>query len=98
MFVSILSYQREVDRGSDLFASHREFVEARIADGVLLCSGPRIGVAGGVMLARGEDEAALRRTLDSDPFVEAGLATYELVGFRVGLADPASGLAPPAAG
>lgn len=93
MFVSILSYTREISRDEPLFAEHKAFVEAQVERSAFLCSGPRQEVPGGVMLVYGEDEEEVRATLDADPFVSAGVATYELVRFKVGLADPASSLA-----
>lgn len=93
MFVSILSYHEEISREGQLFAAHKTFVESQVQAGALLCSGPRLDAAGGLMVVYGEDEEATRRLLDSDPFVADGVATYELYPFKVGLADPASSLA-----
>jgi hypothetical protein len=45
------------------------------------------------MLLYGEDAEAGRALIGSDPLVEAGVATFELTAFKVGLADPASSLA-----
>ncbi|MDL5159654.1 YciI family protein [Actinomycetospora termitidis] len=92
VFVCLLSYHQEIDRESALFAAHRGFVEQQIADGRFLCSGPRVGVRGGLVVAYGDDEAEARALFDRDPFVVEGVAGYELHQFRVGLADPASHL------
>jgi uncharacterized protein YciI len=98
VFVSVLTYHREIDREGPLFLSHKAFVQEHIAASRLLCSGPRTGAPGGVIVAYGDDEAQVRELLEQDPFVIDGVATYELVGFKVGLADPASSLAAPGAG
>jgi uncharacterized protein YciI len=96
MFVCLLTYHREIDRDGPLFAAHKAFVEEHIADHRFLCSGPRVGAAGGVIVARGTDAEEARALFDADPFVVDGTATYELVQFTAGLADPTSGIEVPA--
>lgn len=93
MFVCLLTYHQDIDREGALFAAHRRFVEQQIEASRFLCSGPRVGIAGGLIVAYGDDEAGARALFDRDPFVAEGVATYELHQFRVGLADPASHLA-----
>lgn len=94
MFVSLLTYNRTLEHDDPLYAAHRAFVEDNISTGEFLCAGPRVGVSGGVIIVRGDDEDAARTTLDADPFVRERVAVYELHQFRVGLADPTSGLRP----
>jgi uncharacterized protein YciI len=93
MFVSLLTYNRPISREEPLFQAHRAFIEHQVATSAVLCSGPRVGVNGGLLIAYGDDEAAIRAVLDQDPFVIDGVASYELHQFTVGLADPASSLA-----
>lgn len=85
MFFSLLSYSGEVDRDGPLFAAHKDFIVQHVEAGTFVCSGPRVGVAGGAILVRGDDEAEVRALLDADPFVADGFATYELHQFNVGL-------------
>jgi uncharacterized protein YciI len=92
VFVCLLSYHREIDRDGPLFAAHRDFVAAQVAAERFLCSGPRIGVRGGLVVAYGDDDAAARALFDADPLVVDGAATYELHQFRVGLAGPVGDL------
>jgi uncharacterized protein YciI len=73
--------------------AHREFVEKQVGEGRFLCSGPRLDANGGLMLVYGEDAAAGRALIEGDPLVEAGVASFVLTPFKVGLADPASSLA-----
>lgn len=93
MFVSVLSYKRAISREEPLFLAHRAFIEEHISASELLCSGPRTGANGGVVIAYGDDEAQVRAMLDGDPFIREGVASYELHQFTVGLLDPASTLA-----
>ncbi|AEA22541.1 YciI family protein [Pseudonocardia benzenivorans] len=96
MFVCLLTYHREIDRDGPLFAAHKSFVQENVDAHRFLFSGPRIGAPGGVIVAHGQDEAAARTIFDGDPFVVDGTATYELVQFTAGLADPALNLEVPA--
>lgn len=93
MFVSILSFRRVVSHDDPLYAAHRAFLEEQVAASKVLCSGPRVGADGGVVIAYGSDEQQARALLDRDPYVSEGLASYELIEFKVGLCDPASTLA-----
>jgi len=93
LFVSILTYNREISRQEPLFEAHRAFVETQIERGAFLCSGPRLDALGGLIVVYGDDQEVTRELLDGDPFVAQGIADYELYPFRIGLADPASSLA-----
>jgi uncharacterized protein YciI len=93
MLVCKLTYNRELEREDPLFVAHKEFVEKQVGEGRFLCSGPRLDATGGVMLVYGEDAGAGQALIESDPLVDAGVATFELTPFKVGLADPGSSLA-----
>jgi uncharacterized protein YciI len=92
MLVCTLTYNRELEREDPLFVAHKEFVEMQVGEGRFLCSGPRLDASGGVMLVYGEDPDAGRALIAADPLVDAGVATFELTPFKVGLADPGSSL------
>ena len=58
------------------------------ADGVLflsgpLLSGPGTGPGSGVTVIRADDQAAARAIAAADPFVQAGLRTFTLHGWRL---------------
>jgi uncharacterized protein YciI len=92
MFVAVLTYNREFSREEPLFLAHRDHVVRHVEASEMLCSGPRIGANGGLMIVYGQDEAEARALVDQDPFVQDGLASYELFGFTAGLVDPAATL------
>jgi uncharacterized protein YciI len=93
MLVCKLTYDRELERDDPLFVAHREFVEREVAEGRFLCSGPRLDAVGGVMLVYGEDVEVGGALIEGDPLVAAGVASFEITPFKVGLADPDSSLA-----
>jgi len=82
MFVILVHYLRplsEVDPHRD---AHRAFLDAHYASGLILGSGRRVPAVGGVILTRGDDQAALEATFAEDPFVRLGLARYEYIPFE----------------
>ncbi len=93
MLVCTLTYNRELEREDPLFFAHKEFVEKQVGEGRFLCSGPRLDASGGLMLVYGEDADVGRALIEGDPLVEAGVASFALTPFKVGLADPKSSLA-----
>jgi len=54
---------------------HREFLQKLAADGVVGVGGPFGDDSGGAMLIQAEDEAALRKVLDTDPYIVEGALT-----------------------
>ncbi len=48
-----------------------------------LLSGPGVGPGSGMTVLRADDEAAARRIAEQDPFVQAGLRTFEVHRWRL---------------
>ncbi|MFK0683028.1 YciI family protein [Ochrobactrum sp. BD67] len=82
MFVVNLTYTKPLEEIGRHLEAHREFLDRQYADGVFLASGPKNPRNGGVILASGK---VSKRELDSilklDPFMQYGLATYDVVEF-----------------
>jgi len=59
---------------------HAVYTRGYFEMGTVLCYGPVMAAAGafGAAVIEAENEAAVRRILDNDPTVKAGLNTYEL--------------------
>jgi len=81
VFVVLVRYQVPLARIDELLAAHRAFLDRLYAEGAIVASGPQVPRAGGVILARGSDEATVRATFAQDPFAREGAATYEFVQF-----------------
>ncbi|HEY9723000.1 MAG TPA: YciI family protein [Oscillatoriaceae cyanobacterium] len=79
MFLVLLRYTGALDTVDALLHDHRAFLERHYASGRFMLSGRRVPRVGGVILARGDDEDALREVLREDPFHVAGVAEYELI-------------------
>ncbi|HET6229427.1 MAG TPA: YciI family protein [Longimicrobiaceae bacterium] len=89
MFIVLLNYVKPIADVEAHTPAHRAYLDRHYASGRLICSGPRVPRTGGVLLARGDDEAELRALLADDPFQVHGIAEYELIRFQPGKHDPA---------
>ena len=81
MFVVLVHYDRPLAEVDALLAAHRAFLEPLYTSGLLLGSGRQEPPVGGVILARGDDRAALEAVFADDPFLKAGVARYEYLRF-----------------
>ena len=80
--IAILRYRRPLDEVLTVIDAHRAYLGGLKEKGLLLASGPLDPRSGGALLLRVPDEgsaAALDAIRDGDPFVQHGLAQYELL-------------------
>lgn len=83
MIACISTYARALTHEDEpLLAQHFAFMDQQYQHGLLVASGPREPRCGGVIIARGDDLAAVERLLTSEPLAREGLATYALFVFR----------------
>lgn len=92
MFVLELTYTAPLDRVDALSADHLAWVDAHFAAGTFVASGRKKPRDGGVILAVGDDRAAVEALVAADPFVTGGVCAYRVTEFVVGRTAP--GLAP----
>jgi uncharacterized protein YciI len=84
MYVLLVHYLRPVEEVDRFLDGHFAFLNACYQRGTFIVSGPRIERhLGGVILAKAASEEGLRSLIAEDPFVQQGLARYEIVSFRV---------------
>ncbi|MFD9130255.1 YciI family protein [Kitasatospora sp. NPDC059571] len=81
MFILELTYTAPLDRVEALLADHVAWLERNYAAGVLLASGRKVPRDGGVIVAAGDDRAAIERLAADDPFSRAGIAEYRITEF-----------------
>lgn len=81
MFVLDLSYTAPLDRVDALLEEHVAWLDAQYAAGVFVASGRKNPREGGVILAVGDDRAAIERITASDPFVVHGVCAYRITEF-----------------
>jgi uncharacterized protein YciI len=88
MFVVILTYTKPLTEVDAHLEPHRAWLKRQYQTGVFVASGRQVPPAGGVILARGSDRAALEAILAGDPFGQNGVATYQVVQFTPNLTHP----------
>ena len=88
MFVIELTYKASLDEIDAAMKSHMTFLRKHYAAGTLVASGRKVPRDGGILLAVGDDRAAIEAIVRNDPFVAQGLANFRVIEFRVSqLAD-----------
>ena len=82
--VALIRYRAPVEQVIVYQDPHRAYLRELKARGVLIASGPCNPRFGGILLLRvGDDDfKALDAIRDSDPFVQNGVAQYELLGWN----------------
>ncbi|MFJ2076381.1 YciI family protein [Streptomyces anulatus] len=89
MFVLELTYTAPVERVDALMREHLAWLDEQYAAGVFIASGRKNPRDGGVILAVGEDRAAIERTAAADPFTEHGVCAYRITEFIATRTAPA---------
>jgi uncharacterized protein YciI len=92
VFVLLLTYVKPLAEVDALMREHVAWLDEHYAAGRFLVSGRRIPRTGGVILAHGDDRAAMEALAATDPFVRGDVATVEVIQFRAsqraGALDP----------
>ena len=88
MFVVLLTYEAPLSEIDRLMPEHMAFLDQCYRAGVLLASGRRVPRTGGVLLATAPSNADLEEIVRHDPFVVAGVASFEIVEFRTSQHHP----------
>lgn len=89
MFVVLLRYERSLEEIDRRMGAHVAFLEECYRSGVFLASGRQVPRQGGVILAVAPSRQDLESVMQHDPFVQEGLARFEIVEFRTSLHHPA---------
>jgi uncharacterized protein YciI len=77
-FMSINKFKPNADRAqlNKALPLHREWAKRQLAAGVLVQAG-KWGDSGGMIIVKAETREEADRVVNQDPFVEAGLITFE---------------------
>lgn len=82
MFVIELVYTADLSEIDGAMKAHVAWLNQHYATGTFVVSGRKVPRDGGIILATGEDRAAIEAIVAADPFVARGLATARVVEFR----------------
>ncbi len=80
-FVLLITYTGALPRIDALLDEHRAWLDKHFADGTFLVSGPQVPRIGGTILATDESRWHVEDVVSTDPFVQAGIATYQVIEF-----------------
>ena len=86
--LALIRYRRPLEEVVPHTDAHRAYLRRLQEQGVLLASGPLEPRTGGALLLRVPEEevhATLDRVRDGDPYVQAGVAQYEVLPWRPGI-------------
>jgi uncharacterized protein YciI len=81
MYVVFLTYLKPIEDVDQWLVPHRAYLDTLYQKGHLLASGPRIPRTGGILLVKGMPREELMEILESDPFHQQGIASYEPIEF-----------------
>jgi uncharacterized protein YciI len=81
MFALILKYVKPLEDVDRVLPPHIEFLDKHFARGNFICSGPQTPRAGGFILCKAKDRAAVEDIVAEDPFALAGVAEYTIIEF-----------------
>lgn len=88
MFVIELIYKVDLAQIDAAMKPHMAFLNTHYAAGTFVMSGRKVPRDGGIILATGDDRAAVEAIVRADPFVARGLADYRIVEFRASQLAP----------
>ncbi|MBX3162822.1 MAG: hypothetical protein KF773_43070 [Deltaproteobacteria bacterium] len=88
MFVIELIYKVDLAQIDAAMKPHMAYLKAHYDAGTFLVSGRKVPRDGGIILAAGDDAAAIEAIVRADPFVARGLADYRIIQFRASQRAP----------
>jgi uncharacterized protein YciI len=89
MFVLELTYKVPLERVDEALPEHAEWLRRHFEAGDFLAAGRKVPRDGGVIIAVGDDRAAVEALTATDPFSRLGLAEYRVVEFVAARTAPA---------
>ncbi|MEU4390425.1 YciI family protein [Kribbella sp. NPDC023855] len=89
MFVLELTYTAPLERIEELISDHVAWLKPQYEAGVFLMSGRKEPRDGGLIIAAGDDRAAMEELVASDPFSVAGVCEYRVTQFLATNVAPA---------
>lgn len=81
MFIININYKKDLSIVDQFVSSHRQWLDTKFKEGLLLCSGPRNPRDGGVIIALGNNKSAIEDLIKDDPYYLNSIADYTVVQF-----------------
>ena len=87
MFILTLTYIAPLEEVDRHVPAHMDWIKAGYASGTFLASGRKVPRTGGFILAKG-DRADIESLVATDPFMVAGVTTYDITEVAVAFTAP----------
>ena len=87
MFILTLTYIAPLEEIDRHVPAHMDWIKAGYASGTFLASGRKVPRTGGFILAKG-DRADIEALVATDPFMVAGVTTYDIIEVAVAFTAP----------
>lgn len=81
MFIISLTYKMPLDEVDKHLPAHVSFLNDQYASGHFIASGRKVPRTGGIILSNMQSRDALNEVLQNDPFMQYGVADYDIVEF-----------------
>lgn len=81
MFVIRVTYTKPIEEIDRFLQEHRQYLEVKYQQGLLVCSGPQNPRIGGIIIARTMERDKLEKLIEQDPFSREKVALYEIIEF-----------------
>jgi len=82
VFLLRLTYTAPLDEVDALMRPHLAWLRSHYEAGRFVVSGRQVPRVGGIVIARGDDQAEMEAIAAADPFVRGGVATVEVTHFH----------------
>lgn len=81
-FVVLMNYTKPLDDVDQVRAAHIAHIQQAAGRGIMVAWARRSPPVGGVLVATAPDRQTLEQVLAADPYVQAGVASPEVVEFN----------------
>jgi uncharacterized protein YciI len=88
MFIILLRFAANKDRAGAFMQAHNAWIDRGMQEGVFVIVGSLKPNLGGAIVAHAASAADLKTRIDSDPFVENGVVSAEILEISPSKADP----------
>lgn len=87
VFILDLKYT-DPERVDEVRGDHMRWIKQQFEAGAFLASGPKVPRDGGVIIALGDDRAAVEALVATDPFATQDVAEYRITEFQATTTAP----------
>ena len=83
MFIIELTYKKPISDVESYLEEHRKFLQDQYDNGTFIMAGRKVPRDGGVIIANGNDKAAIEKVIVEDVFYQQAIADYKVIQFEV---------------